>query len=544
MVVVTAFTGTPALVRLALRRDRMQLPAWLLTITLVAAATAGSVTGLYTTDQELLLGTEYRATSAVTRAFGGPIAGASTGAIAMIEMYATVAVLAALMSTFAVVRHTRQHEESGRVELVGSTVAGRHATLGAALLVTTGANVVLAGLTAVVLIAQGLEPVGSLAAGAAVGAAGVVFAGVAAVTAQIFSTTRAANGAAGAAVGLAFVLRAVGDAAGTITAGNTVVRAAWPSWLSPIGWGQQLRPFHQERWGLLLLFAGLLAVLAGVAIVLGSRRDVGSGLVPARPGPPAASAALGSSFGLAWRLQRGIVAGWAVAMVVLGATFGALGDEVGQMVGSSQQLGEALGAAVPGADLLDAYIVVMMGLLGTGAGAFAVQTLLRMRAEEADGPLESVLATAVGRGRWLAGHLACVLLGMAGILLLGGLSAGITYGLVADDLTGRLGAILLATMVQLPASLALAAFVVAVFGWLPRWVAGLGWAALVFCLLLGQIGALLELPQAVLNVSPYSHVPAVPAIELSATPLVLLSAVAVLLTAAGLIRLRARDVLT
>ena len=47
----------------------------------------------------------------------------------------------------------------------------------------------------------------------------------------------------------------------------------------------------------------------------------------------------------------------------------------------------------------------MMNVFGVLAASFAVQALLRLRAEESGGQAEAVLATAVGRPRWLASHL-------------------------------------------------------------------------------------------------------------------------------------------
>jgi ABC-2 type transport system permease protein len=44
---MTAFTGTWRLVRLALRRDRVQLPIWLVSLILIEAATVSSIVGLY-----------------------------------------------------------------------------------------------------------------------------------------------------------------------------------------------------------------------------------------------------------------------------------------------------------------------------------------------------------------------------------------------------------------------------------------------------------------------------------------------------------------
>ncbi|MGH3993064.1 MAG: ABC transporter permease, partial [Pseudonocardiaceae bacterium] len=238
---MSAFTGTRALVRLALRRDRIQLPVWLLALTLVQAATISSVLGLYTNQQQRVELAISSARSAVSLIFNGIVSGTGVGATVMTQSFLVVAVAAALMSTLCVVRHTRQNEETGRAELIGSGVVGRHASLTAALLVAVGANVALALLTTLVLIGNDLPVTGSLMAGTGVAAVGVAFAAVAAVTAQLAQTARAANGLAAAAVGVAFLLRAVGDVAGQVTDGGTRNVSAWPSWLSPIGWGQQMR---------------------------------------------------------------------------------------------------------------------------------------------------------------------------------------------------------------------------------------------------------------------------------------------------------------
>ncbi|MCA1671826.1 MAG: anibiotic ABC transporter, partial [Actinobacteria bacterium] len=245
---MSAFTGTGALVRLALRRDRIQLPVWLLALTGVQALTVSSVLGLYTDEAQRTTLAIASARSPVSLVFNGIVSGTSVGATVMTQSFLIVAVAAALMSTLCVVRHTRQNEETGRAELIGSAVVGRHAGLTAALLVTVGANVVLALLTALVLIGNELPVTGSLVAGAGVAAVGVAFAAVAAITAQIAQTARAANGMAAATVGVAFLLRAVGDVSGEVTEGGTRNVSAWLSWLSPIGWGQQMRPYDDDNW--------------------------------------------------------------------------------------------------------------------------------------------------------------------------------------------------------------------------------------------------------------------------------------------------------
>jgi ABC-2 type transport system permease protein len=79
------------------------------------------------------------------------------------------------------------------------------------------------------------------------------------------------------------------------------------------------------------------------------------------------------------------------------------------------------------------------------------------------------------------------------------------------------------------------------FGVAPRAV-GAAWAAVVACFLIWVVGPILDAPGWVLDLSPFHHVPALPAAPLDAAPLVALTGVAAALTSAGLFLLQRRDV--
>ncbi|MCX4390623.1 anibiotic ABC transporter [Micromonospora peucetia] len=541
---MSAFTGTGLLARLVLRRDRIRLAIWVLGTPLLGYALAGSVKEFYPDEASRVGYASTSASSLVARAFNGPIAGTDLGAVVVAETYVTLALLAALLSTFAVVRHTRQNEETGRAELLGASVVGRYALLTAALLVVVGANVAATALLAAAFAGAGLPLAGSVAAAAAVGGVGVAFTGIAAVTAQLSVTSRGANALAAAAVGIAFLLRAAGDVLGEQTGGGLGLRvvSAWPSWLSPLGWGNQVRAFGGERWWVLALPAALLVAGVASAYALAERRDIGAGMVAPRRGPATAAPGLLSPAGLAWRLQRGALLGWAVGVAVLGFSMGIAGDEFNAMIEENPAAAEAISAMGGGAKLIDAYLASMLALFALTIGAYVVQALLRTRNDEADGLLEAVLSTAVSRTRWLATQVLAATLGALALVLLGGLTTGLGYGLVAGDPLGKAVELGGAALVRLPALLVVAGVVTALFGLLPRWSVALSWAALIVFLLLGQLGAVLDLPQAALNLSPYTHVPSVPAVDPSVLPLLVLTAVAAALLAAGLAAFRRRDV--
>jgi ABC-2 type transport system permease protein len=538
---MTAFTGTWRLVRLALRRDRIQLPVWLVSLILIEASTVSSIVGLYPDEEERLNLAITSANSPVSLMTNGLVSGSSLGATTMTQGLSVLGLGVAFMSTLAVIRHTRQNEETGRAEMIGAGIVGRHASLSAALIVVAGANIVFALLAALTLIGNDLPVASSVLAGASLGFVGIAFAAIAAVTAQISETSRGANGMAAAAIGLAFLLRAVGDVAGKTVEGGTKTISAWPSWLSPIGWSQQTRAYDDDNWWVLGIFVVTVAGLVGLAFELTAHRDVGAGMRAVRPGAAAAAPGLLSPLGLAWRLQRGVLFGWAVAMVVLGATYGGIGDEIADMVGDSDEMADLIERLGGAGTLTENYFATTLLFAGIAASGYAIQTLLRMRSEEAADRVEPVLATSVSRARWMGSHIVIAVLGVVALVVLMGLSTGVTYGLVIGDVGGQVPTLVGAALVQAPAVLALAGLTVAVFGLLPRRAVAIAWTAFALCLLMGQLGAILDLPQAMLNLSPFTHLPAAPADDVVVTPLIMLLVVAAALLATGITAFRRRD---
>jgi ABC-2 type transport system permease protein len=535
---MNALTGTARLTRLALRRDRISLPAWVLGLAAFTAGTTALWVHQFRDAADLVRETGIVATSPGIRMLG-LASGATVGGYAMVRNFLLLAVLAALMSTFAVVRHTRQSEETGRAELIGAAVVGRHAGLAAALIVTVATDAVLAVLLGVGLVVAGVPAAGSFTAGAAVAAVGVAFAGVAAVTTQLTSSTRGASGLSAAVLGVAFLSSGIGNMAGHPDAGGLRVVSAWPAWLSPIGWGQQMRPFGGNHWWPLGLAAALFLACTGAAALLAARRDFGHGMLPQRPGHAAAGRALRGPLGLAWRLQRGALLGWAAGMLGFGLVMGGLIGQVRDMTGTSRDWYLRMGG---GDQIIDAYRASMIQMAGMAAAIYVVQVLLRMRTEEADGPLEPVLATAVSRLRWVAGHAVSALLGATALVLLYAIGAGLAGGAVLGDPAGQVRTLIGAALVQLPGIMVIGAVVIAAVGLVPRYAAAVSWTAMLASVLIGPLfGPTFKLPQWAQDVSPFTHVPKAPAVAVTAAPVLTLIAVVAAIVLAGLVSLRRRS---
>jgi ABC-2 type transport system permease protein len=284
-------------------------------------------------------------------------------------------------------------------------------------------------------------------------------------------------------------------------------------------------------------------MLGLAAVTLSARRDVGEGLLPARLGPASGAPGLRSPLALAWRLHRGLLAGWVAGFGALGVVLGYLAAGVGDLVRDSRQMTEIVARLGGATGLIDNYLAGTMGLFGLIAGAYAIQATLRLRNEETIGRAEPVLSTTVSRLRWVASHLVFALLGPAAALAAAGLAMGLTHGLNTGDVGGQLPRVLAAAMVQLPAVWVLAAVTVVLFGLLPR-LTPVSWGALVICLLLGLVGAALQFDQWILDISPFTHLPRLPGGEISAAPLGWLLVVAVALAVVGLAGFRRRDIPT
>jgi ABC-2 type transport system permease protein len=526
------FAGTGTLLRFHLRRDRVMIASWVTVIALFVWATASAFADTYPTVADRVpFANTIRNNTGLIALTGKPFDLLTTAGLTAWRIGAFCGAMAAIMSYLLVTRHTRAEEETGRLELVGAAAVGRRAPLTAALLVAVVANAAMAVLVAVPMAAAGLPAAGSVALGLSFAAAGLVFAGVAAVSAQLTQTARAANGLAATVLGVAYVLRGVGDSTGP----------GWLSWLSPLGWPLQSRPYADERWWVLAIPLVVGVVLLAVGYALNAGRDLGEGVIPTRPGRESASPALSGSLALAWRLQRGALIGWSVGFAALGTTYGSIAESAADILKDSPQLADTLRQLGLDPDIaVDSYLATTTSIGGIIGAAYVVQSVLRLRGEETGGTAETLLATSLGRVRWAAGHLSVALLGSALLVSLLGLMAGLAHGIATDDVRGEVPRLLAAGAAQAPAVWVFAGIGIALFGLWPGRTAA-SWAAVVAGFVLTWIGPAMNLPQWVLNLSPFTHLPRLPIDPATPAPYLWLLAVSAVLLTAGLAGLRHRD---
>jgi len=531
---LSLFCGAGRLAGFMLRRDRLTLPLWIIGIFSFVIMMPPLFAGLYPTAEvrQVLADT---LNSPVMTALTGPgfglhnyTVGAMTAHMTM--LYAVVTV--ALMNIFLVVRHTRKDEESGRMELIRSLPVGRLAGLSAAMITALCANAVLALLVGLGLTALSIESVtfgGSMLFGAALGTAGLVFAGAAAVFAQLSQNTRSVLGYSLAFLIAAFMLRAAGDTG-----------SAALTWISPIGWALQTQVFVNNYWWPAVLAAAAAIALCALALRLNLQRDLGAGLIAAKPGKARASACLLSPLGLAWRLVRTSFFAWAVGIFVIGLSYGAvLGD-----LDSFFQDNDTLWQMLPGgsAELALQFVSMLVSVISMMSLIPVLLILFRLTAEERSGRNEHLLARAVPRTRLMLSFFTLSVAASAVMAMLS--AAGIAAAAAAvPDSPVSFPDVCRAFAASLPATWMLVGTGTLLAGLCPR-AAGVTWLYLGFCFFASYLGVLLQLPGWLTALSPFEHVPHILLGEQNLSALSVMTIAAAALSAAGFAAFNRRDMLT
>ena len=517
------WTGTAHLVRLALRRDRVRLTVWISVLTAMMLYTPNALELAYPDEAQRRTRVQLLQTPAGIM-MGGPMFGRNEtdlGAMMANELMLTLIVATSILAILTVIRHTRAEEEGGTAELVLASPVGRYARTTAALLVVGAVNAVIAVTMTAAMAASGFAVADTAAMCIGVTAVATVFGAVAAVTAQLWRVARTASGAAMALLALAALIRGVGD---VIDHSGSAL-----SWFSPIAWAQQMRAFVDLRWWPLALLLVVTVLLIALAAVLEARRQYDDGILATSGERPGAKPIRGV-IGLHLVLQRGSLIGWTVGLFLAGLAFGSMTKSLRDAAQTNELIARMLAAQGN-----DGIYTTMSQFLAAVAAAYVTTAVLRVYSDEQAGLGESVLAGAVSRWSWLVGAVVTAVLGAAVSMFFAGLGNGLGAGLTMGE-PQTVVRLTLAGLGYVPALAVMAAVAALAVALRRPWIA---WLAVTFVITALYLGALLRLPQWLIDLSPVGQTTVPTDVPVGA--LVVMVAVAALITLLAGLVYRRRD---
>ena len=517
------FTGVGSLIRLALRRDRVRLSVWVACLTLTMVYAPNAIKLAFPEEAQRQARVNLLKTPA-GMILGGPMFGGNEtdlGAMMANELMLTLIIAASILAILTVIRHTRAEEESGAAELVLSSVVGRYARTYAALILVGGVNAILALTMTAAMAVTGFGVLDTAAMCLGVTGVSMVFGAVAAVTAQLWRQARTATGAAMGMLALAVLVRGIGDVIDN--SGSTL------SWFSPIAWAQQMRSFVDLRWWPFALLVALVVGLMGLAAMLESRRQYDDGVIPSSGERPNAHS-IKSVFGLHLTLQRGQTIGWSVGLFLSGVAFGSMTKSLLDAAKENELLERVLAQGGT-----DGVYTTMTQFLAAAATAYVVTAVLRVFNDEESGLGEAVLAGAVSRWRWLLTAVAAAIVGSAVLMFFAGLGNGLGAGTTIGE-PQTIWRLTLAALAFVPAMAVMAAVAALAVALRHTWI---GWLTVIFVIISLYLGALLRLPQWLLDASPVGQTRA--PTEYSAVALTVMVIAAAALTLVAGVTYRRRD---
>ncbi|GAA0429081.1 ABC transporter permease [Virgibacillus sp. AGTR] len=525
--------NTGRLLRFLLRRDRLRISVWMLSLVTVTLMIAISFTDLYATkaDRQAIAETMLNPAMTAMVGKGYGLEDYTFGAMMAHQMLLFTAITVAIMSILLVARHTRADEEEGRIEMVRSLPTGRLSNLLATLSVVFMTNFLLALIIGFGLASLGIESMdlaGSLLYGAGLGAAGFFFTAITAVFAQLSENSRGVIGFSFFVLGTSYMLRAIGD-----------VSSEALSWVSPLGWILGTQVYVNNYWWPILLTVGVSFILCILALYLNAIRDLDSGFLPAKPGKRRASFFLQSPFGLIFRLQRTGLIAWAIGMFVIGASYGSVLGDLDTFFEDVEMMKQML-TPVEGFSLTEQFITMLMSVLAMMSTIPTLMAILKLMGEEKKGRTEHLLSRAISRTRLIGSSWVIAMLVSFGMLSLAAIGL---WSLATASIDGGidLGVVYRAAMVYLPAMWVMIGFTVLLIGLFPNgssWI----WGYLIYSFIVVYLGNLMQFPDWMSNLSPFGHVPQIPVEDMNIMAIFILTVIAFACTTIGFIGYQKRDI--
>ncbi len=429
---------------------------------------------------------------------GPPVALDDPGGFTVWRTGLPVSVFASGWIMLAATRITRGEEDSRRWDLL---LAGRlrMADVVVRYLAALVGSATLIGVTvAAGLLAARTEPTGAVIYAAGITCVALTFATTALFAAQVMPSRSGATGLTVATLGVGLMLRMIADGSHQL---------AWSAWATPFGLTARAAPYAENRIVPLTVLGAFPIVLSGAALVAARHRDLGDGIVAVRDSRAPRTRMLQSIGGFALRRAGRTTLGWATGIAGCFLLVGALLGSMLELFQKNPRFAElAAGAGV--AVSVNVFAAALFSVLAVPTGLYAVTRLASMVADEKAGRCTLLFAQPISRVRLVSTEIAVT---VGGVIVLHCLAAVAIWSGAkitgaplpfTDSLAGALN--------SLPVALLAAGAAALGVGWLPSAAAAIGALPVVGGFLGNVIKQSASTPGWVVNLSPWTHLAAVP----------------------------------
>jgi polyether ionophore transport system permease protein len=460
---------------------------------------------------------------------GPPVALDDPGGFTVWRIGTPVSVLASGWILLAATRVTRGEEDAGRWDLL---LAGRLRMADVVvryLAALVGSATLIGVAVAASLLVAGTELTGTVIHATGITCVALTFATTALLAAQVMPKRSAATGLTVAALGVGLMLRMIADGSHQL---------AWLAWATPFGLTARAAPYADNRIVPLIVLGAFPIVLAGAALVAARHRDLGDGIVAVAESRPPRTRLLQSIGGFALRRAGRTTLGWAAGIAASFLVVGALLASILELFQTNPRFAELAAAAgvVPSVNVVAA---TMFSLLAVPTGLYAVMRLAAMVADEKAGRWTLLFAEPISRVRLVSteimvtvGAVVALHCSAAVAVWSGAKITGAPLQLT-DSLAGALN--------SLPVALLAAGAAAVGVGWLPSAAGAIGALPVVGGFVVNVIMQTTQAPAWFVNLSPWTHLAAVPETPANWAATTILLFIGAILTALGVYGYAQRD---
>lgn len=441
-----------------------------------------------------------------------------------------VVLMAAVWGSHSALKLRRGAEDAGQLELLRAGAISPRGLAAAALSAIGATQVAFAVVVGASHQLAGMDARTAWLYGVVLAATAMTFAGVATLASELMDGRRRAGAIAWVVLGAAVAVRIVAASPGT---------AAWVWWASPIGWTSFLHASDARGGTVLAAFAATITVLMAATLSL-ARRDLSSGWLARGQRDRATAPAIRSVAALSLRTAAGSTLVWAFGVGAGAFVFGLLADDFAAVVVDLPELQQLLAQlGFVGMDTPAGVVAMALGMLVVAVALQASTVAASIREEEAAWRIEALLVRPVGRARWLLAQVTVAAGAIAVVALVAGTAAWGGTAVSGGELA--VGDALASGVNLVPIGWLFLGIGVAVLGVAPRLTGPLTIGAVLVLSTLDLVGALLDVPEWVVELSPFRHLEPVPAVDIALVPASTMIVVGALGVLIGLGTFRRRD---